>query len=333
MLTLRAEQRVEVSLPGASSGQRRGKVHLGILEENFLACAGHTLNLAEAGCYLNAVSRFDFLEDIFLYFTVSTNRYQTLTVCLKRAATEKNVLAPKKTTTLWSRRADATKALLQVYQEIKQTLVKLSEDLEDSGKSRKVIIRVTRDLKAKEATAYLALHDHHWDFRGCSYHTTTRFGPFKRTIKLLYYHEYLCARRWRQNGASKYLSICLSLSPPLPSHPSLSLPPSLTKWDSLSVLTMPPTNYFHSRLTVLTFQPKLKDSYVSISCLQPGEWLLRVMSTAQHVLDVSYFLWRLGSVSSVITAQVLDCLLSELGNFDDSSAAPLSAYLQVPYRI
>lgn len=108
-----------------------------VLEENSLAvwipCAGHSLNLvlqAAAGCCLNPVNFFEFLEEIFVYFTASTNRYQTLTECLKQAETEINVLVSKRTTrTRWSCRADATKALLRGYKEIMQALVKISEDI------------------------------------------------------------------------------------------------------------------------------------------------------------------------------------------------------------
>lgn len=150
----------------AMSGKYNGLQAL-VLEENRLAawipCAGHSLNLvlqAAAGCCLNAVSFFDFLEEIFVYFTASTNRYQTLTESLKRAETEKNILVPKRTTTTrWSCRADATKALLRGYQEIKQTLVKMSEDMEDSGKSRLAALGLVRKMNNLETGLYAVFWD------------------------------------------------------------------------------------------------------------------------------------------------------------------------------
>ncbi|XP_025207089.1 uncharacterized protein LOC112602935 [Melanaphis sacchari] len=98
-----------------------------VLAENNLAlwvpCAGHSLNLvvqAAAECCLSAVSFFDFLEELYVYFTASTNRYKVLTDCLKRTETKNPILIPKRTkTTRWSCKADATKALLRGYKEIK----------------------------------------------------------------------------------------------------------------------------------------------------------------------------------------------------------------------
>lgn len=73
----------------AMSGKYNGLQAL-VLAENKLAvwvpCVGHSLNLVvkdSAESCLSAVSFFDFLEEIYVYFTASTNRYEVLTKCLK----------------------------------------------------------------------------------------------------------------------------------------------------------------------------------------------------------------------------------------------------------
>jgi hypothetical protein len=87
------------------------------------------------------VSFFNFLKELYVYFTVSTKRYKVLTNCLKRAETENPILIPKKTkTTCWSCRADATKALLRGYKKIKNALLEISENKEELGKSRIVAL-------------------------------------------------------------------------------------------------------------------------------------------------------------------------------------------------
>lgn len=125
-----------------------------VLAENNLAlwvpCAGHSLNLvvqAAAECCLSAVSFFDFLEELYVYFTASTNRYKVLTDCLKRTETKNPILIPKRTkTTRWSCRADATKALLRGYKEIKNVLLEISENKEELGKSRIVALSLYKKM-------------------------------------------------------------------------------------------------------------------------------------------------------------------------------------------
>ena len=147
------------------SGKYNGLQAL-VLKENNLAiwvpCAGHTLNLvvqAAAGCCLSAVSFFDFLEELFVYFTASTNRYKILTDCLKKAETDNRILVPKRTTPQWSCRADATKALRRGYKEIKNALVEISEDEEDSGKSRVTALGLYNKMLKMETGLYTVFWD------------------------------------------------------------------------------------------------------------------------------------------------------------------------------
>ena len=81
----------------------------------WIPCAGHSLNLvgkAAPECCPAAVGFFEFNEAIFVIFTASTRRYEMLTDSLKSA--DSYVCVPNRvTTTRWSCRADASKALVQ----------------------------------------------------------------------------------------------------------------------------------------------------------------------------------------------------------------------------
>lgn len=115
-----------------------------IIAENSLAtwvpCAAHSLNLvgkAAAECCYFAISFFNFLEEIYVFFTSSTHRYNVLTENLKSNEKKSNVLVPKRiSTTRWSCRTDATKALVQGYPQIKSTLLSFSEDFNELPKTR-----------------------------------------------------------------------------------------------------------------------------------------------------------------------------------------------------
>lgn len=83
------------------SGKYRGLQAL-VLAENSLAvwvpCAAHSLNLvaqSAAECFTSAVSFFDFLEELYNFFTASTSRYQKLTECLELADHGKNIVCQK----------------------------------------------------------------------------------------------------------------------------------------------------------------------------------------------------------------------------------------------
>lgn len=149
------------------SGKYNGLQAL-VRQENDLAlwvpCAGHSLNLvvqAAAGCCLSAVSFFDFLEELFVFFTSSTSRYKTLTDCLQKAKSrsekrENPFLVPKRTTTTrWSCRADATKALLHGYTEIQNTLFGISDDKEEPGKARVQALGLFKKMKKMETRLYI----------------------------------------------------------------------------------------------------------------------------------------------------------------------------------
>jgi len=78
----------------------------------WIPCTAHSLNLVgknAAECCPSAVNLFDFLKKLYVFFTNSTHRDQVLTDALK--ASDASLTLKRVTTTRWSCRADATKAL------------------------------------------------------------------------------------------------------------------------------------------------------------------------------------------------------------------------------
>lgn len=127
----------------AMSGKYNG-LQSKIIAENSLAmwvpCAAHSLNLvgkAAAERCSFTISFFNLLEEIYVFVTSSTHCYNVLTENSKSNEEKSNVLVPKRiSTTRWSCRADATKALVQGYPQIKSTLLSFSEDLNELPKKR-----------------------------------------------------------------------------------------------------------------------------------------------------------------------------------------------------
>jgi hypothetical protein len=120
----------------AMSGKYNG-LQAKVASKNELAawipCAGHSLNLvgqAAASCCPAAVGFFDFLEDIYVFFTASTRRYEILTNKLKLGGSQ--TLTPKRlSTTRWSCRADATRALVEGYSHIQDALMEIAESVDE----------------------------------------------------------------------------------------------------------------------------------------------------------------------------------------------------------
>lgn len=132
------------------SGKYNG-VQAKIRELNNLAlwipCAAHSLNLvakAAAECCSSAIAFFNFLEELYVFFTSSTCRYNLLTERLKSASLKvnnaedgKNIIVPKRvSTTRWSSKSDASKALVKGYDQIKEALSIISQDDEQQVKTR-----------------------------------------------------------------------------------------------------------------------------------------------------------------------------------------------------
>ena len=121
----------------AMSGKYNG-LQAKVREKNSLAswipCTSHSLNLVSKNaveCCSSAVHFFAFLEKLFDFFTISTHRHQLLTEALKH--NDSSLTLKRVTTTRWSCRADATKALKHDYQQIKDVLKQVADDIEEKG--------------------------------------------------------------------------------------------------------------------------------------------------------------------------------------------------------
>ncbi|XP_066965691.1 uncharacterized protein [Macrobrachium rosenbergii] len=99
---------------------------------SWIPCAAHSLNPVGKNtveCCSSAVHFFDFLEKLFVFFTISTHRYQLLDEALKN--NDSSLTLKRVTTMRWSCRADATKALKHDYEQIKEVLKHIVDDIEE----------------------------------------------------------------------------------------------------------------------------------------------------------------------------------------------------------
>lgn len=100
----------------------------------FVPCCGHSLNLVgktAANSCPTAIKFFDFVQNIYVFFTASTSRYQILIKKLSLKDSNIQFHVPKNLNdTRWSCRTDATKVLVLGYNEFKQTLNYISKDPE-----------------------------------------------------------------------------------------------------------------------------------------------------------------------------------------------------------
>ncbi|XP_037797211.1 uncharacterized protein LOC119592460 [Penaeus monodon] len=125
-------------------------------EQSCIPCTAHSLNLGGKNaveCCSSAIQFFDFLEKLFVFFTISTHRHQLLTEALNyddSSLTLKHV-----TTTRWSCKADATKALKNDYQQIKDVLTKITDDTEEKGCIRCEADGLLRQINQLETGIYI----------------------------------------------------------------------------------------------------------------------------------------------------------------------------------
>jgi len=126
----------------AMSGKYNG-LQSKILKNNKLAswipCATHSLNVVgktAAECCTAAVEFFDFLQQLYVFFTASTERYELLVKALTLENTKTRIHVPQRVTTRWSCRSDATKALILGYKQFKNTQIQIADDFEQATKTR-----------------------------------------------------------------------------------------------------------------------------------------------------------------------------------------------------
>ena len=104
----------------------------------FIPCFGHSLNLvgkeAASSCS-EAVSFFDLIQALYVFFTASTSRHKKLFDVLQKK--DVPVFMPKRLSdTRWSCRFDAVQAVKNGYEEIMNVLQDISEDTDEKAECR-----------------------------------------------------------------------------------------------------------------------------------------------------------------------------------------------------
>lgn len=100
----------------------------------FVPCATHSLNLVgvqAVGCVLEAVAYFQFIQNLFNFFSGSTNRWKIMTECLGA-----NKVLKSLSETRWSARADALNALQNGYNHISEALTSIARNTDQPGETR-----------------------------------------------------------------------------------------------------------------------------------------------------------------------------------------------------
>lgn len=96
----------------------------------WIPCFTHSLNLVGTDsikCCLEAKLFFDFCENIYVFFTSSTDRFNKLTIHLKKSNPKKQYMTPKRvSTTRWSSRKDSVFALSKNYITYKEVFFEMS---------------------------------------------------------------------------------------------------------------------------------------------------------------------------------------------------------------
>ncbi|XP_066965706.1 zinc finger MYM-type protein 1-like [Macrobrachium rosenbergii] len=140
------------------SGKYKGMQAL-IKDKNpleFVPCFRHSLNLvgkAAVNTCSAAVHYFDFVQQIYLFFTASTARYATPKEKLTRA--DKQLYVPKRLNeTRWSCRADATKAIVHGYREMREALYNITTDKENKAVARNEACNLYEKMGKLEIAIY-----------------------------------------------------------------------------------------------------------------------------------------------------------------------------------
>jgi hypothetical protein len=133
------------------SGKYSGlQARIKILSPNaeYIPCLSHSLNLvgnAAAESSSVATSYFDFVQNLYAWFSASTQRWDVLKSTIeKNACTVKIVSA-----TRWSARADAVFALYKSYDRIKTALMQVGED-----PNQKPIVKIEAKALVKKMDLY-----------------------------------------------------------------------------------------------------------------------------------------------------------------------------------
>ena len=104
-------------------------------------------------CCVEAISCFGFIQTLYTFFSASTHRWSVLAKHLQADGTP---TLKSLSDTRWSARADATKAVLYGYTEIKSALKAISRDAQQTGGTRNEADSLYQRMKQLE-TAFLCV--------------------------------------------------------------------------------------------------------------------------------------------------------------------------------
>ncbi|XP_046597644.1 zinc finger MYM-type protein 1-like [Neodiprion lecontei] len=142
------------------SGKYKGMQAL-ILEKNhlsaFVPCCGHSLNLvgkAAANSCPSAVQFFDFVQNLYTFFTASTERYGILIEKLSKKKSGQFYVLKKLSDTRWSCRAEATKAIVDGYSEIEEAVTSISSDKEQKEITRNEAAHLLQKMSSLETALF-----------------------------------------------------------------------------------------------------------------------------------------------------------------------------------
>ena len=102
----------------------------------YVPCAAHSLNLvgqSAVGCCQLVVGFFNFVQRLYSFFVPSTHRWKILT---DQLSSKSRPTVKRMSDTRWSARADATKALVEGYDEINAALEEIADDVEENPDTR-----------------------------------------------------------------------------------------------------------------------------------------------------------------------------------------------------
>lgn len=134
------------NMSGAYSGLQARLKTLNPLAE-YAPCAAHSLNLigisASESC-LEAVKFFDFLQNLFVFFSASTHRWDILEQC-------KVSLSIKRATgTRWSAKAEACRSLVEDWAPIVEALTQISGDVSQKPITKNEAVGLLKQLERLE---------------------------------------------------------------------------------------------------------------------------------------------------------------------------------------
>uniref|UniRef100_H2ZWU3 Uncharacterized protein n=1 Tax=Latimeria chalumnae TaxID=7897 RepID=H2ZWU3_LATCH len=129
-----------------------------VKEADYVLCASHSLTLvgiSVAECCVEGISYFGFIQSVYVFLSVSTYQWDTLTNCYQ----QKQLTAKCLSSTRWSACADATRAVRAGYQEIKEALMKLSQDESQKPIARNDAEALSKRFDVLETTLMTVIWD------------------------------------------------------------------------------------------------------------------------------------------------------------------------------